>query len=78
MRRALRGPRAATFPTQNEPAQVRRGDPGKVVERGSLRVRVAFWRHGTSRELRWAADEFVELDPSFDRLTRVERGRTRL
>ena len=34
----LRGPRSATFPHQHEPTQVRHGRPGKVVERGSLRL----------------------------------------
>jgi hypothetical protein len=34
----LRGPRAATFPPQNESAQVRHVRPGKVVERGPLTV----------------------------------------
>jgi len=32
----LRGPRAATFPHQHEPAQVGYVHPGKVVERGPL------------------------------------------
>jgi len=36
-----------------------------------LKVRVVFWRHGTSRELREAADELLELDPYFDQLTRL-------
>jgi hypothetical protein len=34
---ALRGPRTATFPHEPEPAQVRHGRPGKVVERGPLK-----------------------------------------
>jgi uncharacterized LabA/DUF88 family protein len=45
--------------------------PVRSVQGRGLKVRVAFWRHGTSRELREAADEFLELDPYFDRLTRV-------
>jgi hypothetical protein len=32
----LRGPRAATFPHQHDPAQVCHVRPGKVVERGPL------------------------------------------
>src|SRR4249919_954504 len=34
----VRGPRAATFPHQHEPAQVHHVRPGKVVERGPLRA----------------------------------------
>lgn len=45
--------------------------PVRSVQGRGLKVRVAFWRHGTSRELREAADDFLELDPYFDRLTRV-------
>jgi hypothetical protein len=37
-RTLLRGPRAATFPSQDEPAQVRHDHHGKVVERGPLSV----------------------------------------
>lgn len=43
--------------------------PVRSVHDRGLRVRVAFWNHGTSRELRMVADEFLELDPYFDRLT---------
>ncbi len=39
------------------------------LKRRGIRVRVVFWRHATSRELREAADEFVELDPHFDWLS---------
>ena len=45
--------------------------PVRSVQNRGLRVRVVFWRHGTSRGLREAADEFLELDPYFDQLTRV-------
>ena len=45
--------------------------PVRSVQDRGLKVRVAFWRHATSRELRDAADEFLELDPHFDRLTRA-------
>lgn len=41
----------------------------RSLQRRGLRVRVVFWRHATSRELRDTADEFVELDSHFDRLT---------
>jgi uncharacterized LabA/DUF88 family protein len=41
----------------------------RSLQRRGLRVRVVFWKHATSRELRDTADEFVELDPLFDRLT---------
>jgi uncharacterized LabA/DUF88 family protein len=45
--------------------------PVRSVQGRGLKVRVAFWRHGTSRELREAADEFLELDPYCDRPTRM-------
>jgi uncharacterized LabA/DUF88 family protein len=45
--------------------------PVRSVQSRGLKVRVVFWRHGTSRELRGAADEFRELDPHFDQLTRL-------
>jgi hypothetical protein len=35
----IRGPRAATFPSQNEPVQVHHGHPDNVVERGPLSLR---------------------------------------
>ncbi|MFE2757948.1 NYN domain-containing protein [Actinosynnema sp. NPDC059335] len=35
-----------------------------------LGVRVVSWKHAVSRELRDTADEFVELDPHFDYLSR--------
>ncbi len=47
--------------------------PVRSVQSRGLTVRVVFWRHGTSRELRRAADEFIELDPHFDWLTRAPR-----
>jgi hypothetical protein len=45
--------------------------PLRSVQNRGLKVRVVFWSHGTSRELRNAADEFLELDPHFDHLTRI-------
>jgi len=42
----------------------------RSLQRRGLGVRVVFWRHGVSSELRAAADEFVELDPHFDALSR--------
>lgn len=39
------------------------------LRKRGLRVRVVCWKHATSRQLREAADEFVELDPHFDHLT---------
>jgi uncharacterized LabA/DUF88 family protein len=44
--------------------------PIRSVQRRGMKVRVVFWRHGTSRQLREIADEFVALDPHFDQLTR--------
>lgn len=41
----------------------------RSLQRRQLRVRVMFWKHATSRELREACDKFIELDPYFDRLT---------
>src|SRR5260370_23318664 len=41
----------------------------RSLQRRGFRVRVVFWKHATSRELRDTANEFVELDPHFDRLT---------
>jgi hypothetical protein len=43
--------------------------PVRSVQRRGLRVRVVFWTHAMSRELREMADQFVDLDPYFDRLT---------
>ena len=37
-------------------------------ERG-LKLRVVFWEHATSHELRKSADNFTPLDPYFDQLT---------
>lgn len=39
------------------------------LQRRGLKVRVVFWKHATSRELRESADEFTELDRYFDHLT---------
>lgn len=36
-----------------------------------IKVRVVFWTHGISRDLRELADEFVPLDDSLEALTRV-------
>jgi uncharacterized LabA/DUF88 family protein len=41
----------------------------RSLQRRGLKVRVVFWRHAASRELRETADEFNELDPHFSRLT---------
>lgn len=41
----------------------------RSLQRRGFQVRVVFWKHATSRELRDTADEFVELDPHFDGLT---------
>jgi hypothetical protein len=41
----------------------------RSLQRRDLRVRVIFWKHATSRELRETGDEFMALDPYFDRLT---------
>jgi uncharacterized LabA/DUF88 family protein len=40
------------------------------LQRRGFGVRVVSWKHAASRELREAADDFVELDPYFDQLTR--------
>jgi hypothetical protein len=50
--------------------------PVRSVQNRGLKVRVVFWKHGTSRELREAADEFLELDPYFDQLTRLADRQT--
>ncbi|MGW4370333.1 NYN domain-containing protein [Nocardia takedensis] len=44
----------------------------KSLRRRDLAVRVVFWSHGISRELRKAATEVVDLDPHFDHLTHDE------
>lgn len=41
----------------------------RSLQKRGLQVRVVFWKHATSRELRETADEFVELDQHFDWLT---------
>lgn len=41
----------------------------RSLQRRGLRVRVLFWMHATSNDLRATADEFIALDPFFDRLT---------
>jgi uncharacterized LabA/DUF88 family protein len=41
----------------------------RSLQRRGLQVRVVFWKHATSRELRDTANEFVELDSHFDWLT---------
>lgn len=45
-----------------------------LQDRG-LRVRVVSWSHAVSRQLRDAADEFIELDSHFDYLTWVSSVR---
>lgn len=42
----------------------------RSLQRRGYGVRVVFWSHAVSKELRDAADEFVSLDASFDDLTR--------
>lgn len=44
--------------------------PVRSVQRRGVRVRVVFWTHATSRELREIANEFIALDLHFDQLTR--------
>ena len=41
----------------------------RSMQKRGLQVRVVFWKHATSRELRETADEFVDLDQHFDWLT---------
>jgi len=43
----------------------------EVLRRRGIRLRVVFWRHATSRDLREFADEYVELDPYFEKLSRA-------
>jgi len=42
----------------------------EVLRRRGVKTRVVFWRHATSRDLRNFADEYIELDPHFDNLSR--------
>lgn len=42
----------------------------KDLQRRGIKVRVIFWTHATSRELRQIADEFVALDEHLDFLAR--------
>jgi uncharacterized LabA/DUF88 family protein len=42
----------------------------RSLQSRELGVRVVSWSHAASRQLREAADEFIELDPHFDMLTR--------
>lgn len=44
----------------------------KSLKRRGFGVRVVFWSHAVSRELRDSADDFVVLDPHFETLTRAE------
>ncbi|MFB4302210.1 NYN domain-containing protein [Actinomadura sp. NTSP31] len=46
----------------------------RSLQKRHLKVRVVFWKHATSRELRDTADEFVALDQRFDRLTLSPRS----
>ena len=41
----------------------------RSLQERDLKVRVVFWRHATSHELRESADNFTPLDPHFDQLT---------
>lgn len=41
----------------------------RSLQRRGLQVKVVFWRHATSRELRETANQFAELDAHFDWLT---------
>jgi len=41
----------------------------RSLQNRGIGIRVVFWTHAVSRELRDTADEFVELDPHFDYLT---------
>jgi len=41
----------------------------RSLQRRGLQVRVLFWKHASSNELCTTADEFIPLDPFFDRLT---------
>jgi len=41
----------------------------RSLQERDLKVRVVFWNHATSHELRESADNFTALDPYFDRLT---------
>lgn len=42
----------------------------RSLQSRELGVRVVSWSHAAGRQLREAADEFIELDPHFDMLTR--------
>lgn len=44
--------------------------PLESLHKRGLNVRVICWKHATSRDLRETADEYLELDPYFDWLTR--------
>lgn len=44
--------------------------PVEDLQRRGIKVRVVFWPHATSRELRTTADEFVGLDQHLEFLTR--------
>ena len=44
--------------------------PIRDLQRRGIKVRVVFWSHATSRELREVADEFVNLDEHLEVLTR--------
>ncbi|KUN75397.1 NYN domain-containing protein [Streptomyces griseoruber] len=43
----------------------------KSLQNRGLGVRVVSWSHAVSHQLRDTADEFIELDPHFDHLTRT-------
>ena len=40
--------------------------PIRDLQRRGIKVRVVFWSHAVSRELKEAADEFVSLDENLD------------
>lgn len=44
--------------------------PMRSLQARDIKVKVVFWTHATSRELRETADEFVPLDPHLDHLAR--------
>ncbi|MEU8178677.1 NYN domain-containing protein [Microbispora hainanensis] len=46
----------------------------RSLQSRSIGVRVVSWSHAVSRELRNTADEFIDLDPHFDYLTRPRQA----
>jgi|HubBroStandDraft_1064217.scaffolds.fasta_scaffold198706_1 hypothetical protein len=41
----------------------------RSLQERNLKIRVVFWKHATSHELRDSVDNFTPLDPYFDQLT---------